>query len=147
MKTWAPLAIGGLLLCSCGQRTASNPSAAPQATSPVSGHVLVDGKPAAKLQVTCHDTQATRTKNAPRPTGLTGDDGTIEFSTYQKGDGVRPGDYVLTFTWREWDPDWSRFSGADRLKDRYADAHKSAIRLTVKQGEPTALGVIELSTE
>src|SRR5436190_18563651 len=146
-KFSGPLAICGLMLCSCSQQTGPIPSAAPQATSPVSGQVWVNGNPAAKLQVACNDTQATNGKSTPHPVGLTDEDGKIEFSTYQKGDGVPAGDYILTFTWREWDPIFSRPTGNDRLHDRYTDAKKSAIRLTVKQGESVDLGTIELSTE
>jgi hypothetical protein len=143
---WTALASLGLWICSCNRREAAIPSA-PKSTSPVSGQVLVDGKPTAKLSVTCHDVQATNTKSGPRPVGLTGDDGNIEFSTYQKGDGVPAGEYVLTFAWREWVPYWNRFEGVDRLKDRYADPKNSAIRLTVKKDAAAELGAIELSTE
>ncbi len=145
-RPWTALACLGLLTCSCNRRETAIP-AVPKSTSRVIGQVLVDGKPAAKLLVTCHDAQASNTKKAPRPVGLTSEDGKIEFSTYQKADGVPAGDYVLTFAWREWDNYWHKFSGSDRLKDRYADPQKSAIRLTVKQGEPTDLGTIELSSE
>ena len=143
---WTALASLGLGMCSCSRRESAVP-APPKSTLPVSGQVLVDGKPAAKLSVTCHDAQATNAKSVSHPVGLTGDDGKIEFSTYQKGDGVPAGEYVLTFAWREWVPYWNRFEGADRLKDRYADPQKSTIRLAVKPGEPADLGTIELSTE
>jgi len=141
------LAICGCLLCSCGQRTTSNLSAAPKATSPVTGQVLVDGQPAQRLSVTCHDVNRLDKQNVPRPVGLTGEDGKIEFSSYQKADGVPQGEYVLTFTWGEWDDYWKKFSGPDRLKGRYADPQKSTFRLTVKDRGPTDLGTIELSTE
>jgi hypothetical protein len=113
----------------------------------VIGQVLVDGKPAQKLSVICHDVTGLDKPSGPRPVGLTADDGTIEFSTYQKGDGVPEGEYVLTFTWRAWDDYWKTFSGPDRLTGRYADPHKATIRLTVKEKSPTELGTIELSTE
>lgn len=109
--------------------------------------MLVDGKPAQKLSVICHDIHRTDKLSGPRPIGLTGDDGRIEFSTYQKADGVPEGEYVLTFTWREWDDEWKKPTGPDRLAGRYADPEHSAIRLIVKSGEPADLGKIELLTE
>jgi len=140
------LAFLALLIVSCTKQESALP-AAPRSTSPATGQVLVDGQPAPKLLVTCHDNRGTDIPNAPRPVGLTGEDGKIEFSTWQKADGIPAGEYVLTFTWREWDPYWNRFHGTDRLKDRYADPATSTVKLSVKKDAPTELGTIELSTE
>lgn len=60
---------------------------------PVSGKVLIDGKPAANVIVTFMDAKDI-TKNA---TGKTGEDGTYQLTTDKKGDGARPGDYKITF--------------------------------------------------
>lgn len=60
---------------------------------PVSGKVLIDGKPAANIIVTFMDAKDI-TKNA---TGKTGEDGTYQLTTDKKGDGARPGDYKITF--------------------------------------------------
>lgn len=140
-------AISGVLLCSCSQRNTTDLSSQPKPTSPVIGQVLVDGKVADKLSVICHDVDRSTKQNRPRPVGLTDEDGRIEFSSYQKGDGVPEGQYALTFTWGEWDDYWKKSSGPDRLAGRYADPQKSTIRLTVKRGTPTDLGTIQLQTK
>lgn len=135
-----------LLLCSCGQDNSPPVVDARKETYPVTGQVHVDGQPAHKVFVTCHNVNEIQKQNVFKSLGLTDENGKLDFSTYESSDGVPEGEYVLTFTWGEWDDYWKRFSGPDKLKDRYADPKKSEIRLTVKKGELADLGIIELST-
>jgi hypothetical protein len=74
-------------------------------------------------------------------------DGSFEIATYESGDGVPEGDYVLTFSWQAFNLLSNSYSGPDKLKQRYSDSKASEVRLTVKAGEPTDLGEIKLTTE
>lgn len=59
-----------------------------------------------------------------------------------------PGEYVLTFSWREFNTFSMSYSGPDKLNGRYNDPQQSEFRLTVESGdEPIDLGRIELTTE
>ena len=131
-----------LLSCSCGDKI---PDRKP--TFPVTGEVYVDGQPAAQLQVTCHDVKGIDTADPTVSAALTDQDGKFAVSTYQSGDGVPEGEYVLTFVWGKFDLISKSYGGADRLKGRYSDPQKSAWRFRVEAGKPIDLGCIELSTK
>jgi len=130
-----------LLSCSCGEKT---PNRKP--TFPVTGEVYVDGQPAAQLQVTCHDVKGIDTADPTVSAALTDQHGKFAVSTYQSGDGVPEGEYVLTCVWGKFDLISKSYGGADKLKGRYSDPQKSAWRFRVEAGKPTDLGCIELST-
>ena len=128
-----------LLLCSCGGDEGFR-----KETFPVSGEVHVDGQPAAQLAVVCHDVKGLDAEHPTGSSGLTDDNGKFEIGTYEGGDGVPEGEYVLTFTWKKRD---ILQGNPDKLKDRYSDPTKSEQRFTVEAGKPTELGRIELTTE
>ena len=113
-------------------------------TAPVTGRILVDGEPVERLRVTCEKASAGN-ESSLRSLGLTDAEGIVTFSTFEAGDGVPPGEYVLTFAWHDWDDYWKRHEGPDKLGDRYSDRKTSEHRLTVTEGETTDLGTIELS--
>ena len=77
---------------------------------------------------------------------MTQPDGSFEISTYQSGDGVPDGEYVLTIVWGKLNVMSRSYDGPDKLKDRYSDAKKSQIKFTV-EGQPVDLGDIELTTK
>jgi hypothetical protein len=64
---------------------------------PVSGKVLMDGKPAANAQVALHplDEKAERVL----PQGQAGPDGTFRLTSYRFEDGAPPGRYAVTVFW------------------------------------------------
>ena len=68
-------------------------------TYPVTGQVYVDGAPTNYLAVTCHDTKGMDAAMPTVSSAFTGQDGGFSISTYESGDGVPAGDYVLTFMW------------------------------------------------
>ncbi len=74
-------------------------------------------------------------------------EGNFKLATYEAGDGVPAGDYVLTFVMQEFNLMSREYSGPDQLGGRYADPKTSEVKITVKDGEPTDLGVIELKTK
>ncbi|MCS7237238.1 MAG: DUF4198 domain-containing protein [Thermoguttaceae bacterium] len=111
---------------------------------PVRGQVLVDGKPAAMVQVICH-TLGDHGKLIPPV--ITDDQGFFRLSTYEQGDGVPAGaEYCLTFHWADFEPISMSFRGEDKLKGRYSDPAKSTIKFRTERGKPVDLGQINLTS-
>lgn len=131
-----------LLLCSCGKEEQFR-----KETYPVSGQVQVDGQAAANLAVKCIDVNGLDKENPTISSAFTDEGGKFEISTYKSSDGVPAGEYVLTFVWGEWNLISGSYGGPDKLNGRYTDAKTSEIKFTVKEGEPTDLGTIPLTTK
>src|SRR5262245_53947543 len=68
--------------------------------------VLVPSKPDSKLKMP--------------PFGVVGEDGSFAITSYGKGDGAPAGEYKVTFTWSDGDPD----DPTDLLKGRFSDPRK-----------------------
>ncbi len=101
---------------------------------PVSGKVLVDGKPAAKAQVTFHRMSEPASKEIPF--AETDADGSFRPSTRLTGDGAPAGDYTLTILWPEIKVDrGEEVAGPDRLGNKYSDPRASSLKVTIKEGE------------
>jgi hypothetical protein len=131
-----------VLLCSCSSRDPNW-----EETYPVTGEVYVDGQPAAGLQVTCHATEGLGTETGWVCKGMTDEEGKFEVNTYEKGDGVPEGDYVVTFLWGETNFASMNYGGPDKLKKKYLDPRKSEHKFTAVKGEPVELGRVELKTK
>jgi len=117
-------------------------------TAPVVGQILVDGSPpGSPIQVTCHSQTGVDTENPTFSSCLTDNDGKFEINTYEKGDGVPAGEYVLTFMWGKINLMAMSYSGPDKFGGRYSDPDTSDHVLAVVEGLPTDLGIIELTTE
>jgi 5-hydroxyisourate hydrolase-like protein (transthyretin family) len=132
-----------LLFCSCGEKEGQDR----KETFPVTGVVHVDGKAIAKLAVRCTDVNGMDRQNPTKSSAFTDEDGKFEISTYEKSDGMPEGDYVLTFQWGQWNMISASYGGPDKLNGRYMDPAESEVKFTVKAGEPTDLGTIELTTK
>jgi hypothetical protein len=103
-------------------------------THPVSGKILVDGKPASKAQVTFHPTSGASTRWIPL--AETDADGAFRPSTRLTGDGAPAGNYQLTIVWPEIKVDHGEeIASGDRLGRRYADPKGSGLQVTIKEGE------------
>lgn len=125
----------GLLIVGCGRPSSD--------IVPVRGRVLVDGKPGAMVQVTCH---ALGDQGKMIPPTITDENGFFRLSTFEKGDGVPAGgEYCLTFRWADFEPISMSFRGKDKLNDRYSDPAKSTIRFRAEKGKPVDLGEINLT--
>jgi hypothetical protein len=131
-----------LLLCSCGEQGPPR-----KETYPVTGEVYVDGKPAAKLAVRCTDVDGIDKESPTLSSAFTDEMGKFQIATYESADGVPEGEYVLTFTWGEWNLISGQYGGPDKLNNRYNDPKTSDQRFKVEKGKPTDLGRIELTTE
>lgn len=115
------------------------------ATFPVTGRVLVDGKPAGNVQVRCHPVG-----DPAVPISIaayTDQEGHFSIGTYEGSDGAPEGEYKLSFFWGQTNLMTGQYGGPDKLKGRYKDPSKSEIEFSVKPGEPVDLGTIELSTK
>jgi len=131
-----------VFFCSCGD---AHPER--EETYPVAGEVYVDGNPAAGLQVTCHSVEGLDTEMGWVCQGMTNEEGKFEINTYEAGDGVPEGDYVVTFLWGKTNFASMQYGGPYQLKGRYTDPKKSEHKFTAKKGEQTDLGRFELTTK
>jgi hypothetical protein len=132
----------------CLSACSSEKGAPRKPTSPVTGQVLVDGQPpGSPIQVTCHSQSGIDSANPTYSSCLSADDGKFAINTYEKGDGVPPGEYVLTFMWGRMNLMSMSYGGPDKLDGRYADPEKSEFVIGVVEGLPTDLGTIELTTK
>jgi hypothetical protein len=117
------------------------------ATYPVRGQVIVDGEPAAQVQVTCHKFDG-ESPVLQTIAAMSDADGKFTIGTYEGNDGAPEGEYRLTFMWGEINLLSAQYGGPDKLNGRYADKEKSDVHFTVKPGdEPLDLGRIELTTK
>ena len=103
---------------------------------PASGQVLVNGQPAAGVEVRLHPADRPGDLDAPRPFAVTRENGSFELGTFAEGDGAPAGRYLVSLVWPE-EPA-RREPPEDRLNWAYSDPHKSALRATIAEGE-TAL--------
>jgi hypothetical protein len=115
-------------------------------TFPVTGQVLVDGKPAANIQVTMHDVNGIDQEQPTFSSAFTDEQGRFALSTYEQGDGVPAGEYVVTFYWGELNLVSMQFGGPDKLKNKYNDKSNSPFRIKVEKGKPADMGQLELTT-
>jgi hypothetical protein len=135
-------ALGLIVVMGCG------PSGPPRKeTFKVKGKLTVDGAPPElAVQIECHDVKGF---DADMPTFSRCDSqegGVFEIATYQKGDGVPVGEYVLTFTSREFNLMSRDYTGPDKLKNRYKDPEKSEIKFSIVD-KSVDLGEIKLTTK
>ena len=119
-------------------------------TSGVSGQVIVDGVPVPAenpMKVDCHNVAGMDQEHPTISSALTREDGKFEISTYESGDGLPAGEYVLTFMWGKMNLIAGTYTGPDKLKGKYNNPDKSQFKISVKEGEPVELGEIKLKTK
>jgi hypothetical protein len=136
MRRLALILIVCVACCSCDKPLSR------KATFPVTGIVFVDGKPVDQLAIGCVNLAGIDAKEPTESATFTDKDG-----TYQKGDGVPVGSYVLTFNWGQWNLMSMQYGGPDKLNGKYSDPKTSTIKFDVKEGQPTDLGTIQLTTK
>ena len=134
------LLLAPLTLVGCRQ---ASPQFESRPTFPVEGQVLIQGRPAAGVQVFFH---AQEPSQRGQPRGVTDPEGRFRLRTYHDGDGAPAGQYTVTAYWPETDK--AGMSGEeqlppDRLGGRYMNAQQSSLRATVNTG-PTTLPVFDL---
>jgi len=111
---------------------------------PVSGQVLVDGKPAQGAIVIFCPVQGSEEVMRERPFSSTDAEGRFELRTLEPGDGAPAGDYKVMVRWpmagnadsenRGDDQRGGPAAGNDRLRNRYVNPDRSGITATVTEG-------------
>ncbi|HET6425582.1 MAG TPA: hypothetical protein VFG20_17970 [Planctomycetaceae bacterium] len=116
-------------------------------TFKVTGVLTVDGQPPnSPLQIQCHDLAGLDKEMPTLPQAVSQPDGKFEISTYEKGDGIPIGEYVLTVAWHQFNAISMSYGGPDKLNKRYSDAKESTIKFSVID-KPVDLGEIKLTTK
>lgn len=116
------------------------------AIHPVSGKVLVDGRPAAKARVTFHALDASAGGESLPTMAIAEQDGAFRPSTRFSYDGAPAGSYAVTVVWPKIVIDHGEeIEGPDQLRGKYGDPARSGLKVTIKEGE-NALPPFELKT-
>ena len=101
---------------------------------PVTGRVLLDGRPLAHAQVVFLPA-ASPSPSAPRPTAVTDEEGRFRPSTFAQNDGAPEGEYTVLVTWYPLvGPKGQEEAGPNVLPPRYADPQRSPLKAVVAKG-------------
>ena len=111
-------------------------------TYPVRGTIVVNGDPIEAISV-FFNSVSPQERVGYHTRGVTDKYGRIAVTTYDVGDGVPAGEYVLTFSKRL---NILGEDSPDELNERYEKVQESKHRVTVANG-PVDLGEIELITK
>lgn len=100
---------------------------------PVSGRLLVDGRPANNAQVFFHAQDRSKTTQG-LPFAVAGTDGAFQAGTYLPNDGLPSGEYVVTVQWPLMTVvDGEDVAGPDQLNGLYATPERPAAKVTVAE--------------
>jgi hypothetical protein len=103
---------------------------------PVTGKVLVNGRPAAGAAIVLHPQDPSL---SARPRAVVQSDGSLAVTTYEPGDGAPAGEYKATVEWRR--PAAGQEVGGDGppppnvLPPDYASSATTPLTVTVEEGE------------
>ena len=137
------LLIGVLAQSGCQDEPRGGPRVV---TIPITGKVLVDGKPQAQVQVQAQPVSGS-TPTHTTPSAFTDAEGNFAIQTYEAGDGAPAGEYKLTFRWGQISLMSGRYEG-DKFNGKYRNPARSEHSVTVSESDdPIDLGTIELSTK
>lgn len=113
----------------------------------IKGTVLVDGTPTPGIQIALHDKAGLDKQQPTVPQGFTDENGDIQISTYEAGDGAPAGEYSVTFTWQEFNLMSRGYGGPDKLNKKYSDPKQTPFSVTLGPDQPNDLGKVELTTK
>lgn len=130
MKTFS---LGSLLIVAAAISTGCKKSEEPLV--PVTGRVLVDGKPAAGAAIAFHPADAA---NGTHPVAQVDANGDFQLTTIRAGDGARPGDYRVTLTWYVSPPRKKGVEGEESpprnlIPTKYTRGETTPITATIRQ--------------
>lgn len=114
-------------------------------TVPVTGKVLIDGSPVENVAIRALRADGEKSAAIVSSTAYTAQDGSFEISTYERGDGVPPGEYKLTFQWGRYNLFNGQYTG-DRFEGKYSDLETSEFPVSVVS-DSIDMGTIELTTD
>lgn len=120
----------------------------PNNTYPVSGRVQTsDGTPASDVRVTLHSSTLIAEGDPFRPSGITGDDGTFQLTTYETDDGAPAGSYAMTFRWAKPQKTLLDPIPKDRLRNQFARPTEKSLTCDIIESESQDLGIFEIDTK
>lgn len=119
-------ALSGVLLLSLWTGACGEDARRDAAVYPVSGQVVVDGKPAEGVVVRLHLLNHYRDLNAPRPTATTDASGRFQLKSEVGEPGAPAGHYVATFLWP------AAAGGKDRFAGAFAEPEESGHTVVVE---------------
>jgi hypothetical protein len=140
-RLWAPALLTAIVaFCSCGCGDGH------VQTFPVSGQVLVKGKPAEGAFVVFHPKGGSdKDKAVPRPYATTNADGQFQMTTYEEEDGAPAGSYRVSIVWRPVPKSRLEAEGPDRLHGKYSNPASSGLDVEVSKDPSTVLKPFQLS--
>lgn len=100
---------------------------------PVSGQVVYDEKPAARVRVYLLPTTPAADGARPTPHAVTRDDGTFVIGTYADGDGAPEGKYQVVLVWKDGEPGEEGPGDEDKLLGWYGPT-RTTLTAEVKAG-------------
>lgn len=113
------------------------------ACHPVRGQLFIDGQPAYGGKVFFFPVTPPSDPRAKCPIGQVDESGAFVVTTYNEGDGVPVGEYVLCFEWPNKHALRGTFDGSDRLGGKFMKIEESKHRVTVAAG-PNDIPKIDL---
>ncbi len=139
-RVWPAAFVAALLSFGCTQRSADQAVDAAlkargetrEAVYPLAGKVMIDGQPAQSRRtenpvlVILNDTSKPDAPPRERRRVEVDPEGAFAFSTYQPGDGVPAGTYVVTIVQFRFNKK-KGLMGPDQLKNLYSDPEKNAL--------------------
>lgn len=147
MLSWSPFRLClPLLLLGVGCGEVARPELP---VFPVSGSILVDGKPPVGAEIRCRPGTPLKdpANRTIAPFAFVEKDGSFRIGTYSGDDGAPPGDYALTIVWPVITVEGGEeIRGADRLKGRFENPDHPIATVTVKTDEDTYIPEILLKS-
>lgn len=133
-----------LCLCACLSLTSCGGPEYGHKTFPTSGQVLVNGQPAAGVEVGFHPLGDMGGKPF-MPMAVTDEDGNYRMTTYIMDDGAPVGEYQIELTWPTYRKKLG--NGPDRLGGKFAKAATSGLKAHVEATNVNAIPPIELKVD
>jgi hypothetical protein len=135
-----------LMMGACCWMAAAGCSRSADRPVPVSGRVLVDGKPAVGATVVFHPQGQT---TAAKPVGTVDANGEFRLTTAAANDGAAPGDYKVTVAWYVSTPPRKRAAEGDeppprnQLPEKFTKPEATPLRVAVsrEQTEPVTIEI------
>lgn len=152
-RIFSTIAAAGLAVCLCSCEQAQKGGIDRKPVQPVTGKLTLNGEPApAGMQILAHPKAEIESgRQAYRPiNGHVDENGTLSFTTYDKGDGLPTGQYVLTFEWRPMRQTIAMFGAPqfyeDQLQGKFVDPAASEYTIAIAEGE-NDIGQFDLEAE
>ena len=122
--------LAAVLLAGCGR---SGPPRVP--THLAKGVITYQGQPVAGAFVALHPKEAAK-PDVPTPTAIVQPDGSFAVTTYDSGDGVPEGEYVLTIQWRRAVKQGGEYlPGPNLLPAKYGKPETSDLVIRIATGQ------------